>query len=222
VSEGDRLRVAVLISGTGSNLKSLIDANARGDLDLDICLVISNRDEAPGLDHARGAGIPFEVVNASSCEAGEDEDRAVARRLREANPGLVLLSGYMRIVGAALVDEFAGRMINQHPSLLPKYKGLHTYRRVLQAGDAEHGASVHFVTAELDGGPVIAQARIPVEPADDEHSLATRLGPVEHRLLRAVMELFQAGRVRMGSQGVLLDGAPLPAPLELNDEGSLA
>jgi len=222
LSGGGPLRLAVLISGTGSNLKSLIDAKAQGGLDLDICLVISNRATAPGLDHARSAGIPFAVIDAGSCEPGEDEDRAVARRLREAHPDLVLLSGYMRIVGAALVDEFAGRMINQHPSLLPKYKGLNTYRRVLEAGDAEHGASIHFVTAELDGGPVIAQARIPVEPADDQASLAARLGPVEHRLLRAVMELFQAERVRMGPGGVLLDETPLPAPLELTDDGKLA
>jgi phosphoribosylglycinamide formyltransferase-1 len=216
----DRLRIAVLISGTGSNLKALVDAQAAGQLDLDIVHVISNRAEAPGLDHARNAGIPYSVIDKTSAgESGEDE--AVARCLREVDPDLVLLSGYMRILGAELVSEFAGRMINQHPSLLPRYKGLHTYRRVLAAGDAQHGASLHFVTAELDGGPIIAQTRIPVENDDDEQTLAARLGPLEHRLLRAVMELFSLRRVRMGgdeSRGaVLVDGEPLQQPLELID-----
>lgn len=212
------LRVAVLISGTGSNLKTLIDAVESGTLDLDLCLVISNREEAPGLDHARGASIPFEVINQDNCGPGQTEDEAVTAALRRAHPDLVLLSGYMRILGAQLVAAFSGRMINQHPSLLPRYKGLHTYRRVLEAGDDEHGASVHFVTAELDGGPVIAQARIGVDPGDTEQSLAARLGPVEHRLLVAVMELFTRRRVRLQHGDVHLDGNPLARPLELTGD----
>lgn len=208
-----RLRLAVLISGTGSNLKALIDAKADGQLDLEIVHVVSNRAEAPGLDHARNAGIEFTVVNRTT-DPDVTEDEAVARCLRKVAPDLVLLSGYMRILGADLVDEFAGRMINQHPSLLPKYKGLDTYRRVLEAGDAEHGASVHFVTAELDGGPLIAQTRIPVAADETPQSLAGRLGPIEHSLLRAVMELFAAGRVTMGDGVTLLDGQALAKPME--------
>lgn len=213
-------RLAVLISGTGSNLKTLIDAIADGRLAMQICVVISNRAEAPGLDHARQAGIPTQVINRKSCAQGQTQDQAVELALRQAGADLVLLSGYMRILGAELVAGFQGQMINQHPSLLPRFKGLDTYRRVLEAGDAEHGASVHFVTAELDDGPVIAHARIPVETGDDEASLARRLGPVEHCLLVAVMELFAAGRVSMEPGAVLLDHVPLSQPLEFRN-GSL-
>jgi phosphoribosylglycinamide formyltransferase-1 len=208
-----RLRVAVLISGAGSNLRALIDAVASGRLDIDIVQVISNRATAKGLDHARQAAIPFAVINRDA--AGErGEDAAVADGLRAAKPDLVLLSGYMRIVGAALVTEFEGRMINQHPSLLPKYKGLDTYRRVLEAGDAEHGASVHFVTAELDGGPVIAQVRVPVLGGDTPESLAARLGPLEHQLLIAVMEWFAADRVQERDGTVYFDNMPLAQALQ--------
>lgn len=216
------VRVAVLISGTGSNLKTLIDAVSHGMLNIEICGVISNRAEAPGLDHAREADVPYLVVNAASAVPGQDEDEAVAVALHAMQPDLVLLSGYMRVLGSGLVSQFAGRMINQHPSLLPKFKGLHTYQKVLEAGDTEHGASVHFVTAELDDGPVIAQVRVDVEPADTEQSLATRLGPAEHRLLVSVMELFAARRVRMHQGAVWLDGAPLARPLEFTDEALVA
>jgi len=217
---GQPLRLAVLISGTGSNLKTLIDACGDGRLDLDIVRVVSNRAGAPGLEHARAAGVPWSVIDAAGAAGGQSEDQAVAACLREARPDLVLLSGYMRILGAGLVREFEGRMINQHPSLLPKFKGLDTYRRVLAAGDTEHGASVHFVTAELDDGPVIAQARVPVLAGDTAATLAARLSPVEHRLLLAVMELFTHHRVTMDSGGVMLDGRRLEQPLQL-DEGGL-
>ena len=213
------LRLAVLISGTGSNLKTLIDARDAGRLNLDIVLVISNRAAAPGLDHARRAGIPITVIGKEDVVEGDTQDAAVRRALEGVSPDLVLLAGYMRILGPDLVGAFEGRMINQHPSLLPKFKGLDTYRRVLEAGDAEHGASVHFVTAELDDGPVISQVRIPVERGDDTASLAARLGPIEHRLLVATMELFVARRVTADRTGARLDGAPLPRPLQLDDHG---
>ena len=210
---GEPLRLAVLISGTGSNLKTLIDARERGGLDLDIVQVISNRAAAAGLGHARSAGLPWTVIDGD----GPTQDRGVAECLAAAAPDLVLLSGYMRILGAGLVSAWEGRMLNQHPSLLPRFKGLDTYRRVLAAGDDVHGASVHFVTAELDDGPVIAQVRIPVREGDTAASLAARLGPQEHRLLVAVMELFAARRVTMDRDGVRLDGRPLHRPLELRD-----
>ncbi len=211
------LRVAVLISGTGSNLRSLIDARDAGRLDLDFVRVISNKSDAPGLEHARGTGIPWSVINKAT--AGDDQDQVVGDTLAGDAPDLVLLSGYMRIMGAELVNRFEGRMINQHPSLLPKYKGLDTYRRALEAGDAEYGASVHFVTAELDDGPVIAQTRLPIEPDDDATSLVARLRPLEHRLLEEVMALFVQRRVTMAGAGVALDGQRLEAPLQWTPEG---
>lgn len=214
---GQPLRLAVLISGTGSNLKTLIDARAEGRLDIDLVLVISNRADAPGLAHARAANIPVEVISPHDLAPGQLEDEAVGARLEAARPDLVLLSGYMRILGAPLVEAFHGRMINQHPSLLPRHKGLDTYQRALDAGDRNHGASVHFVTAELDGGPVITQASVPVLPGDNATRLAARLRPVEHRLLIATVELFTRGRVRLDSDTVRLDDKALNQPLDLTD-----
>jgi phosphoribosylglycinamide formyltransferase-1 len=211
-----RLRLAVLISGTGSNLKALIDARDSGRLAIDIVQVISNRVTAPGLDHARAAGIPVAVIDRANA-GPQGEDHAVAERLRGLSPDLVLLSGYMRIVGAPLIEAFDGRMINQHPSLLPKYKGLDTYQRVLEAGDPEHGASVHFVTAQLDGGPVIAQLRVPVRTHDTPASLAACLGPLEHQLLVAVVELFAARRVEMRDGKACLDGQALAQALQWHE-----
>ncbi len=214
------LRVAALISGSGSNLKRLIDAQAAGKLPLQLVQVISNRAHAGGLAHASAAGIPQAVINASLA-GDEGEDAALQRALKRSGAELILLSGYMRILGADLVRSFAGRMINQHPSLLPKYKGLHTYRRALEAGDREHGASIHFVTPELDDGPVIAQVRVPVQADDSEATLAARLAPREHDLLQAVMGLFCARRLALEAHGIALDGQGLEAPLELLADGRL-
>lgn len=221
MSDRRSLRLAVLISGTGSNLKALIDARTAGRLDIDIALVISNRATAPGLRHARDAGIPVAVIDRASAGA-MGEDRALVERLNAVAPDLVLLSGYMRIVGQPLIESFGSRMINQHPSLLPKYKGLDTYRRVLEAGDPEHGASVHFVTGDLDGGPLIAQLRVPVRAGDTPDQLAARLGPLEHRLLIAVVELFADRRVELRDGRVWLDDQALRAPLQWQGDGLAA
>ncbi len=212
------LGVAVLISGTGSNLKTLIDAQRVGALDIDIRCVISNRATAPGLKHAETAAIPHFIIDAHSTGDGRAQDRAITARLGDGRIGLVVLAGYMRILGTAPVERFAGRMINLHPSLLPAYPGLDTYRRVLAAGDREHGASIHFVTPELDGGPVISQVRIPVRRDDDDRSLAARLAPREHRLLVATVELFAQRRVEMVGGQVALDAEILPRPLLLGDD----
>lgn len=208
------LRVAVLISGTGSNLKTLIDARRSGRLDIDIVQVISNRPEAPGLQHARAAGIGCSLVGGARSE----QDRQIATALDGLEAELVVLAGFMSMIGAPLVSAYAGRMINLHPALLPLYPGLDTYRRALAAGDRQHGASIHFVTAELDGGPVISQVRIPVLEGDTPQSLAARLGPREHRLLVATVELFTRRRVEMHSDAVLLDGKRLASPLQLNEQ----
>lgn len=217
------LRLAVLISGTGSNLKVVLDACARGGLAIEVVQVISNRADAGGLQHARQAGVNTAIIDrVTASECGMTQDQQVAQCLRERQPDLVLLSGYMRIVGAELVDEFAGRMINQHPSLLPRYKGLNTYSRVLAAGDQHHGASVHFVTAELDGGPVIAQVRVPVLDDDDPASLAARLAPLEHRLLLAVLEVFCSGRIQWQDGQVLVDHQRLHKPMRLDHDTLLS
>lgn len=213
------LRTAVLISGTGSNLKTLIDASTNGRLNLHICQVISSRSDAKGLEHARRAGIESAVVSEKD---PADQDRKIIDCLAKCNPDLVVLAGYMRILGPWAVQAFSGRMINLHPSLLPLYPGLDTYQRVLEAGDAVHGASIHFVTADLDAGPVISQVRIPVHRQDTASDLATRLAPREHALLTATVELFTHRRVEMGHEQVFLDGQVLAEPLRLNEDGTLA
>jgi len=220
VNKGNsRLQIAVLISGTGTNLNALIKAVGAGKLELDIVQVISNRADAPGLEHARKAGIHCRVINAASAGNGDQQDQEIAHCLLACRADLVLLAGFMRIVGKKLTGPFAGRMINLHPSLLPSYPGLNTYDQVLAAGDAEHGASIHFVTAELDAGPIISQVRIPVESGDTAASLAQRLAPNEHRLLLATVELFVHKQVRMHSDSVLLAKKPMLQPLLLNAEG---
>jgi len=208
------LPVAVLISGTGSNLKTLIDARQAGQLDIEIVLVISNRAAAPGLEHARRAGIETAVVTK---QANTERDREIGDILTGSGAELIILAGFMSILGPNLVARFKGCMINLHPSLLPRYPGLDTYQRVLSAGDAEHGASIHFVAAELDAGPVISQVRVPVLKSDTAEALASRLGPREHRLLVATVELFVGRRVEMHPGAVTLDGRRLESPLLLNE-----
>jgi phosphoribosylglycinamide formyltransferase-1 len=212
-----RLRLAAMISGTGSNLAVVLDAVDAGALNLDVVEVISNRAEAPGLDRAREHGVATRVIGRHNA-GPEGEDAALAKRLKELDPDLILLTGYMRILGADLVNAFTGRMINQHPSLLPRHKGLHTHRRAIEAGDREHGASVHFVTPELDGGPVIAQVRVPVHADDDERSLAQRVAPRERALLLALLPLFSERRLALEHGAIRLDGNVLDSPLILEGE----
>ena len=212
------LKVAVLISGTGSNLRALIQACDAGRINLDFRMVISNQPAAPGLDHARKAGIPVSVISVKDAGGRGQQEGQIADCLQSCDAELIVLAGYMQILGEALVRQFEGRMINLHPSLLPKYPGLHTYDQVLGTSDREHGSSIHFVTAELDGGPVISQVRIPILPDDNPGALARRLGPEEHRLLLATVELFAIRQVKMDSDGVQLDGQRLRQPLLLDDE----
>ncbi|MEM1411227.1 MAG: phosphoribosylglycinamide formyltransferase [Pseudomonadota bacterium] len=210
----DRLRLAALISGAGSSLAVVLDARQRGLLDLDVVEVICNKPQAPGLSLAADHGVPTRVISRVSAGAA-GEDQAISDRLDTLSPDLILLTGYMRILGAKLVDRFAGRMINQHPSLLPRHKGLNTHQRAIDAGDREHGASLHFVTPELDGGPLIAQVRVPMLRGDTAQTLSDRLRPREQSLLLAVLPLFATRRLALGKQGVMLDGDPLNAPLTL-------
>jgi len=210
--EGD-LPVVVLISGSGSNLQALIDASAGGQ-PFRIRGVISNRPGVRGLQRADAAGIPTQIVDHTEFADRDSFDAALAEAIGAFTPKLVVLAGFMRILTNGFVKRFAGRMINIHPSLLPAFQGLHTHRRALQAGVSEHGASVHFVTAELDGGPIVAQARVPVNAGDTESLLAARVLEREHELLPQVVSWFARGQLLMRDGEVWFDGEPLPAPIQ--------
>jgi len=213
--------VAVLASGRGSNLAALIDAREAGTLPIKLTLVAGDKADAPALRNAEAHGIPTFALDPKTFPSRREFDEALFANVAASGAQLVVLAGYMRILDAAVTAQWAGRMINIHPSLLPKYRGLHTHRRVLKAGDLEHGTSVHFVSAELDGGPVIAQARIAIHPGDTEDALASRLLSQEHRLLTACVGAIARGEVHERNGKVLFNGQPLPAPLRLGDGGVL-
>jgi len=215
-------RLAVLASGRGSNLQALIDARRAGGLPADIVLVASDKAFAPALQRAEEAGIATLALDPKDYATRAAFDEALFARVAEHRPDLVVLAGFMRILDAAALAPWVGRMINIHPSLLPKYRGLHTHRRALEAGDALHGSSVHYVTAELDGGPVVAQAEIPVRPDDTPDTLAGRLLGEEHRLLVACVARIAEGHIALAESTVLHDGRPLAVPLRLQGDGQLA
>jgi len=214
--------ITVLISGNGSNLQALIDARECGRLELGSVHVISNNADAFGLERARRAGVPFSVLAHRGFDSREAYDLALAQRIAEQSPDLVILAGFMRILGPEVVNRFHGKMINLHPSLLPLYRGVDTYARAIDAGDSEHGASMHFVTSELDGGPVISQVRVPIIHGDDAKSLAERLAPREHQLVVSTTELFIRNSVQCCHDRVLLNGTPLKHPLLLQEDGQFA
>ena len=213
--------VAVLVSGRGSNLAALIDAREAGKLPIDIVLVASDKADAPALRNAEAHDIPTLALDPKSFASRRGFDEALFANVAASGARLVVLAGYMRIIEAAVAVGWQGRMINIHPSLLPKYRGLHTHRRALKAGDLEHGASVHFVSAELDSGPVIAQARIDIHPGDTEDALAARLLSQEHRLLTACVDAIARGKVREREGKVLFNDAALSVPLRLDASGNL-
>ena len=203
--------VVVLLSGTGSNLQALIDSVRTGDSPVRIRAIISNRADAYGLQRARDAGIDTAVLDHKAFDGREAFDTALVELIDGYQPQLVVLAGFMRILSAGFVRHYHGRLLNIHPSLLPKYKGLHTHQRALEAGDGEHGCSVHFVTEELDGGPLVVQAVIPVELDDTPESLAQRVHRQEHQIYPLAVRWFAEGRLRLGEHGALLDGQPLAA-----------
>ena len=216
--EPGKLPLVVLISGGGTNLQAVIDA-AASDLPAEIRAVISNRADAYGLERARRAGIPTRVLDHRGFRDRASYDAALMELIDGFAPGLVILAGFMRILSPELVEHYHGRMFNIHPSLLPKYRGLHTHRRVLEAGDAVHGASVHFVTEELDGGPLIIQAQVPVLPGDDAEALAARVLAKEHLIDPAAIRWFAEGRLRLDGSSVILDGTALDGPMRLEELG---
>ena len=203
--------VVVLLSGTGSNLQALIDSTRTGDSPVRIAAVISNRSDAYGLQRARDAGIDTRALDHKAFEGREAFDSALIELIDAFKPKLVVLAGFMRILSADFVRHYEGRLLNIHPSLLPKYKGMHTHQRALDAGDSEHGCSVHFVTEELDGGPLVVQAVVPVESGDSAQTLAQRVHTQEHRIYPLAVRWFAEGRLILGDQGALLDGQLLAA-----------
>ncbi len=200
-------RVLVLISGNGSNLQALIDKREEGGYQ--ICGVISNKADAFGLQRARNAGIPTRVIDHREFASREAFDLRLMAEIDQFAPSLVVLAGFMRILSEGFVRHYAGRILNIHPSLLPAYRGTHTHERVLEAGETEHGVSVHFVTEELDGGPVVLQAVVPVAADDTRDTLAARVFVQEHRVYPKAVGWFAAGRLQMTDGKAVLDGIPL-------------
>lgn len=203
--------VAVLISGAGSNLKALIEAQQAGQLAVEFSVVLSNRANALGLKHAAAAGIPTVVLDHNRYPDRESFDAAMVAALQPYAIDTVVLAGFMRILTPVFVEQFAGRLLNIHPSLLPLYRGLHTHRRALENNDQEHGCSIHFVSNVLDGGPIVAQALVPVLPGDDEDTLAQRVQTAEHLLYPQVLQWRALGQLALTDKGVLLDGNLLTA-----------
>jgi phosphoribosylglycinamide formyltransferase-1 len=215
MGEAAKLPVVVLISGSGSNLQAIIDG-ASADLPVEIRAVISNKSDAYGLERARQANIETRVLDHREYEDRESYDSALGDLVEEFDPGLVILAGFMRILTPEFVQRFRGRMFNIHPSLLPKYRGLHTHERAIEAGEKEHGASVHFVTEELDGGPLILQVRVPVEADDTPDSLAARVLTQEHIIYPTAVRWFAQGRLDIDDNRVIKDGTPLDGPVSFN------
>lgn len=205
-------RITVLISGRGSNLAALIDAANAGTIDGAITQVISNRPDAGGLQYAERNGIATKVVDHRAFATRDAFDAALADAIDQGEPDLIVLAGFMRILGARLVERYAGRMINIHPSLLPVYAGTNTHRRALADRVVRHGCTVHFVTPDVDCGPIIAQAEVPVLASDDEATLAARVLEQEHRLLPHVVAAICAGRVVVeGDRARIVEDATLAA-----------
>lgn len=215
-------RLVILASGAGTNLQALIDAIACGELPAEIAGVFSDQPRCAALQRARDAGIPARAVSPKPYSTRLEFDAALFDLVDAATPDLIVCAGYMRLISTTEVEARPGRMINLHPSLLPAFKGLHTHQQALDAGVAEHGASVHVVTADLDGGPVIAQARVPVLPRDDADTLAARVRGVEHSLLVEVVRLFIEGRLSLRDGRIDLNGEALGAPLQLGANRRLA
>lgn len=212
------LPVVLLISGRGSNMHTIATQAARGELPIVVRAVISDRADAGGLALAAGMQIPVATLSPRDYPDRPAYDAALATLVASYQPELIVLAGFMRILTANFIAPFAGRMLNIHPSLLPKYRGLHTHRRALDNRDEVHGASVHFVTEELDGGPVIMQARVAVRPDDTETTLAARVQQLEHRIYPQTIDWFARGRLSLRGQQAMLDGMALTAPVTIDGD----
>ena len=199
------LPIVVLLSGSGSNLQAIIDQIAEGTLNARICAVISNKADAYGIQRARAANIPTRIIEHSHYDDRESFDAELTRSIEKYQPELIVLAGFMRILTDDFVNHFYGRMINIHPSLLPEYRGLHTHKRALKAGDKEHGLSIHYVSVKLDGGPIILQQSVPVLEDDTEDSLAQRVLIQEHQAYPKVIQWIAQKRLQIVNNQVMMD-----------------
>lgn len=202
--------IVILISGRGSNMQAILEATRTGVIPAEVRAVISSRPEAAGLKIAQAANIPTQVVSHRDYQTREAFDEALAHFIDRHEPQLVVLAGFMRILTANFIRRYQGLLINIHPSLLPRFPGLHTHERVIEAGHLQHGATVHFVTTDVDAGPIIAQAAVPVMPNDTSESLAARVLEQEHRIYPLAIRWFIEGRLTIRAGRVLLDGATRP------------
>jgi phosphoribosylglycinamide formyltransferase-1 len=209
-----KLCAAVLISGGGTNLQAFIDEVAAGQLELDLSVVLSNRPDAAGLERARNANITVECIRHQDYAQRALYDAALVETLDQYQPDVIILAGFMRILTGTFVDHFSGRVLNIHPSLLPKFPGLDTHQRAIDAGEKCHGSTVHFVTEDLDGGPPIIQGQVAVMPGDSPAELAARVLAVEHKIYPEAARLFAAGRIECRDGSAWLDGERLTEPLK--------
>ena len=212
-----RRPIVILISGRGSNMRALIEQSRLAGAPYTVVRVLSDQPDAGGLAVARNLGVDAQVIEGARTADRAAYDLALAAAVHACSPALIVLAGFMRILSAQFVGEFRGSILNIHPSLLPKYAGLHTHRRVLQAHEAQHGATVHFVTEELDGGPPVIQARVEVAANDDEASLAARVQIEEHRIYPLAVRWFCEGRLRYEAGQAWLDGRALRDPVQLTE-----
>ncbi len=209
-------KIVVLISGNGSNLQAIIDHIKQGDIRAQITTVISNRTDAYGLMRARKSGIATAVLDHTQFASREAFDLALAERIDKDLPDLIVLAGFMRILSDTFVEKYPGKIINIHPSLLPRYKGLHTHKRALEAGDKQHGASVHFVIPELDAGTVIMQGIVPIKPGDTEATLSKRVHQIEHIIYPETIKKLAQRDLQLLGDTIYLHDKPLNKPLTMN------
>lgn len=208
---GHTPRLVILISGSGSNMLAIAEAVRAGQIEAEIAGIICNRPHAAGVQKARDLGLPTLVIDHKEYSSREAFDAELRQQIDDCEPDLVILAGFMRILTPDFVQHYEGRLLNIHPSLLPKYQGLNTHQRALDAGDSQHGVTVHFVTAELDDGPNIIQAMVPVQADDNAASLQQRVHGQEHIIYPIAVKWFVEGRLKMQGSQALLDGNPLPA-----------
>ena len=214
------LPIVILLSGRGSNMAAIARAATSGELPVEIRAVLSDQPAAAGVTLAASLGLQVQVLPYQGFAQRSDYDARLTELVAAHRPGLVILAGFMRILSPVFIHAFAGHIMNVHPSLLPNYRGLHTHRRVLQAGDAAHGASVHFVTEELDGGPVIIRSCIDVRPGDTEADLSARVQTQEHRIYSQAIDWFARGRLQCRNGRAWLDGAQLATPITIDARGT--
>jgi len=209
------LRIVVLISGNGSNLQAIIDDIHDDEIDAEVVAVFSNKADAYGLQRADIAGIDSIIIDSNDYKTREEYDAQLQQSIDQYRPDLIVLAGFMRILSDEFVNHYLGRLINIHPSLLPKYQGLNTHQRVLDAGDTHHGASVHFVIPELDAGPLILQAEVPIHENDTVAELAHRVHKQEHIIYPLVVKWFAEGRIKMIDNTTIKDGKELTTEMAM-------